>query len=101
MSSLNLMHGVFQRCAVKPYAAERLEVISRTYIFSLYFMIQRLELLFLQSARLNIAMSVSELILVLFQTSAAFLRYYFASVFLGFFVSRRHFFVIFAQSMQS
>jgi len=72
------------------------------FCFSLYFLIQRLELFLLQSARLNIAMSVSELILVLFQTSAAFLRYYFASVFLGFFVSRRHFlFVVFAGSMQS
>ena len=95
------MHGVFQRCAVKPYAAERLEVISRTYIFSLYFMIQRLELFLLQSARLNIAMSVSELILVLFQTSAAFLRYYFASVFLGYFRKSEAFFVVFVTSMQS
>lgn len=78
-----------------------LKYFYTSFCFSLYFLIQRLELLFLQSARLNIAMSVSELILVLFQTSAAFLRYYFASVFLGFFVSRRHFFVVFAQSMQS
>ena len=59
-------------------------------------MIQRLELFLLQSARLNIAMSVSELILVLFQTSAAFLRYYFASVFLGYFRKSEAFFVVFA-----
>jgi hypothetical protein len=64
-------------------------------------MIQRLELFLLQSARLNIAMSVSELILVLFQTSAAFLRYYFASVFLGYFRKSEAFFVVFAASMQS
>jgi hypothetical protein len=64
-------------------------------------MIQRLELFLLKSARLNIAMSVSELILVLFQTSAAFLRYYFASVVLGYFRKSEAFFVVFAASMQS
>jgi hypothetical protein len=84
MSSLKLMHGVFQRCAVKPYAAERLEVISRTDIFSLYFMIQRLELLFLQSQRVDTALPFSELILVLFQSSIGLLRYYFVSPFAAF-----------------
>lgn len=84
MSSLNFMPGVFQRCAVKPHAAERLEVISRTFVFSLYFMIQRLELLFLQVHRVDIALPFSELILVLFQSSIGLLRYYFVSPFAAF-----------------
>ena len=84
MSSLNFMPGVCQRCAVKPHAAERLEVISRTFVFSLYFMIQRLELLFLQVHRVDIALPFSELILVLFQSSIGLLRYYFVSPFAAF-----------------
>lgn len=96
------MHGVFQRCAVKPYAAERLEVISRTYIFSLYFMIQRLELLFLQSHRVDTALPFSELILVLFQSSIGLLRYYFCfPVRRVYRNNRRSFFVVSVHGKQS
>lgn len=102
MSFLNLMLGVFQRCAVKPYAAERLEVISRTFIFSLYFMIQRLELLFLQSHRVDTALPFSELILVLFQSSIGLLRYYFVSPFAAFIeIIGGHFLFVSAQGKQS
>lgn len=61
--------------------------------FSLYFMIQRLELFLLEWARRNIAMTISEFILVLFQTSGGMLAtiYFCIRVRAGI-LYRKHFF---------
>ena len=61
-------------------------------------MIQRLELFLLELARRDIAMTITEFILVLFQTSGGMLRYIFVHVFVAEYLYHKHFLLYFKRA---